>query len=292
MLIDTHAHLNFLIYNKDRKETIKKTLKENVWMINIGTNYQTSKIALDIAKEYKEGIFASVGLHPINLDTGLIKMKRDKNESGEAHFEKEFDFEKYAKLIKNGKNKVVAIGEIGFDYWYRPKSKTKREIFKEKQRELFRKEVALAEKFKLPLILHCRLGYEDLIEELKNINYKYGGVIHCFCGEIKYLKKFLEMGYYIGFNGIIFKKIEGIDFNEIIKKTPLEKILVETDCPFLTPPQISEKSGFKKTKPDFLRNEPVNVKYIAEKIAEIKKTKAKKIEEVTTKNAITLFKLK
>lgn len=277
LLIDTHAHLNFAAYDKDREELIIKTIKENTWMINVGTNYQTSKKAVEIAKKYNKGIFASVGLHPINFDTGLIKMRKDENEGGEDfRFEKEFDFEKYKALIENSNQKVVAVGEIGFDFWYRPKSKSKRILFKEKQKELFRTEISLAEKFQLPLILHCRLGYDDLISELKDIKYKYGGVLHCFCGKWEEAKKFLEMGYYLGFNGIIFK----MDLNEIVKKTPLDKMLIETDCPFLTPPKLGD-----------LRNEPVNVKNIAEKIAKIKNKKIQEIATITTENAFKLFNL-
>lgn len=283
-LIDTHAHLNFVAYNKDRDKIIRKTLKEDIWMINVGTNYQTSKEAVDISKKYTEGVFASIGLHPINLDTGLLKMRHDKQEvSEDFSFEKDFDYKKYAELILEGGEKVVAIGEIGFDYWYRPKSKKKREEFKGKQKKLFRKQVKLAEEFELPLILHCRLGYDDLIEELSKIKYKFGGVLHCFCGKWNEAEKILELGYYLGFNGIIFK----MDLDEIIKKAPLERILVETDCPFLTPPLPTKTLG--KLGMIHQRNEPVNVKYIAEKIAKIKKIKVSEVEKVTTENAMKLF---
>lgn len=278
ILIDTHAHLNFAVYQRDRDRVIKYSQKENVWMVNVGTNYQTSKIAVEISKKYKNGVFVSVGLHPINFDTGLLKMRRDKTElNNDFIFEREFEFKKYEELVENGEGRVVAIGEIGFDYWYRPKSKKKREDFKEKQIELFRKEVSLAKKFKLPLILHCRLGYDDLILELKDLKYKYGGVVHCFCGNWEEAKNFLEMGYYLGFNGIIFK----MNLEEVIKKTPINRILVETDCPFLTPPSLGE-----------VRNEPVNVKYVIDKISQIKNVSFNKIAEKTTENAISLFKLK
>lgn len=276
MLIDTHAHLNFAAYKNDFDNVINKSLENNTWMINVGTNYQTSKMAVEIAN--KEGVFASVGLHPINLDTRLLKIRIDESETGkEFRFETSFDHDKYLELIAKGKEKIVAVGEIGFDYWYRPKGKGKREQFKEKQKELFRKEVALAEEFKLPLILHCRLGYEDLIQELKNINYKYGGVVHCFCGKLEEAQEFIKIGYHIGFNGIIFK----LKLDEIIKKIPIEKILVETDCPFLTPPELSEE-----------RNEPINVKYVVERIAKDKKLKSEEVEKITTENAIKLFRLK
>jgi TatD DNase family protein len=292
MFIDTHAHLNFSAYKNDFNKVIKNSLKGDIWMINIGTNYQTSKRAVELTKNYKERIFASVGLHPINLDTGLLKIRRDKNEIDEDfYFENDFNTNKYGELIKEGGDRVVAVGEIGFDYWYRPKSKTKREQFKEKQKELFRKEVTLAEEFKLPLILHCRLGYEDLINELKKINYRFGGVVHCFCGSWEQAKTFLEIGYYIGINGIIFK----LELDEIIKKTPLDRILVETDCPYLPPPEIVLREPDDNLEQGRIvgkeRNEPVNVKYMAEKIAKIKNIKIEKVAKITTENAKKLFKL-
>lgn len=296
MLIDTHAHLNFAAYKEDFDKVIKRSIESKIWMINIGTNYQTSKRAVEIIKEYPKGVFATIGLHPINLDTGLIKLKKDESElSSNFRFEKDFDYKKYGELILEGGEKVIAVGEIGFDFWYRPKTKTKKEQFQEKQRELFRKEIALAKEFELPLILHCRLGYEDLVRELKKINYKFGGVLHCFCDTWERAKKILEMGYYIGFNGIIFK----LDLDEAIKKTPLDKILIETDCPYLTPPLIGKylnprQSANKKTdqrKSTLIRNEPINVKYIAERIAKIKKVKIEEVEKITTKNALGLFRI-
>ncbi|MDD5551809.1 MAG: TatD family hydrolase [Candidatus Pacebacteria bacterium] len=277
MLIDTHAHLNFVSYDEDRDGVIKKSLENDIWMINVGTNYLTSKKAVEIANKNEEGVFASVGLHPINLETGLIKIYRDKNEiNDDFSFEKEFDYQKYGELILKSQKKVVAVGEIGFDYWSKPKTKKKMNEFREQQIKLFRKEVSLAREFELPLILHCRLGYEDLIEELSRIKHKFGGVLHCFCGNWKEAEAFLEMGYYIGFNGIIFK----LKLDDIIKKTPLERMLVETDCPFLTPPKIKKE-----------RNEPVNIKYIVEKIAKVKNVKNAEIERITTENANKLFNL-
>ena len=133
MLIDTHAHLNFAAFNKDRKEVIKRCLDNNIWVINIGTNFETSKKAVQIAESSRQGILASVGLHPINLDTGLVKIKVDESEG--KYFEKEFNYEEYKKLASS--EKVVAIGEIGLDYYWKPKTTKKKELFKQKQKELF-----------------------------------------------------------------------------------------------------------------------------------------------------------
>lgn len=272
MLIDAHAHLNFKAYEKDADEIIKKSLDNNVWMINVGTNLKTSQCAALLAKKHKEGVYAAIGLHPINLDTGLIKIKKDETEGG--HFETEFDFEKYKMLAQCPK--VVAVGEIGLDYWRRPKSKKKRQEFKQKQKELFLKEVKLAQKLNLPIILHCRLAFDDLLEILKKIKTRHRGVLHCFTGDWKQAREFMDLGFYIGFNGIIFK----LDLNKVIEKTPLDKILIETDCPFLTPPKFGES-----------RNEPIYVKEVVKKIAQIKKIDLKKVEDATTKNAKDLFKI-
>jgi len=318
MLIDTHAHLNFSAFDKDRNEVIRRCLEENIWTINIGTNYETSKKGVEISNKYKNGVFATVALHPINLETGLIKRKIDEFEG--KHFEEEFDFKKYKNLAlgKNldfrsaqikglakpstraklgaglvphrnevsgaGAKKVVAIGEIGLDYYYKPKTKKKLELFKEKQKDLFLKELTLAKELNLPVILHCRMAHQDLIEVLNsNIQYPTSnirGVMHGFVGNIEQLKKYLQIGFYIGFNGIIFKKIEGINFEENIKKTPLERILLETDCPYLTPPPFESE-----------RNEPLYLRYIVQKIAKIKKITSKEITEITIKNTKELFKI-
>lgn len=241
-LIDTHAHLNFRAFKNDFEKVISKSLKNDIGLINIGTNFFTSKKAVEIAEKYERGVFAAIGLHPINIDTGLVKLKTDPRElDGEILFEKDFDFEKYKKLAQSS-SKIVAIGEIGLDYYYRPKTKRKLTLFKEKQKEIFIKQLEMAKELNLPVILHCRMAHSDLFEilklKIKDQNFKIKGVLHGFVGTLEELNKYLSLGLFIGFNGIIFKKIEGIDFKRIIKETPLDKILVETDCPYLAPPNF------------------------------------------------------
>ena len=278
MLIDAHAHLNFAAFDKDREEVIKRCLENNAWMINIGTNFETSKKAVEIAGNYSEGVYASIGLHPLNLDTGLVKVRTDELEG--SHFEKEFDFERYKNLAKF--QKVVAVGEIGLDYYWKPKTTKKKELFKQKQKELFFKELKLAKDLNLPVIFHCRMAHDDLIQTLQQSNIPtIKGVMHGFVGTLEQIKEYLKMGFYVGFNGIIFKKIEGINFRENIKNTPLDRILVETDCPYLTPPDFPEE-----------RNTPLGVKYVAEKIAQIKKISFDEVAEITTQNAKKFFNLK
>ena len=276
MLIDTHAHLNFNAYKDDADEVIKRALKNNVWMINVGSQYSSSKRAVEIAERYTQGVYATVGFHPIHLETGLVKIKLDKEEVF-FHTKKEmFDYEKYRDLAKS--SKVVAIGEIGLDYYYKPKSKIKFEEFKEQQKKVFLEQIELAKELNLPIIFHCRFAHDDLIQILNEQqtmnNEQLKGVIHCFTGTWEQAKQYLEMGFYLGFNGIIFK----LNLDEIIKKSPIDKILLETDCPYLSPPE------FKKQ-----RNEPLSVKYIAERVAKIKNLSFNEVVIKTTQNTKKLF---
>jgi len=171
----------------------------------------------------------------------------------------------------------VAIGETGFDYWYRPKTKKKLAEFKGKQKEVFLKQLDLAKELNLPVIFHCRVAHDELIQIIQQSNNlsTIRGAIHCFTGSWEQAKKYLEMGFYIGFNGIIFK----LKLDEIIQKTSLNRILIETDCPYLTP------------RPMTGRNEPLYVKYVAEKIAKIKQISYKETAKITTQNARELFRL-
>lgn len=280
MLIDTHAHLNFNAYKTDFEEVIRRCLKNDIWVINVGTQYKTSKKAVEIAERYKEGVYATIGLHPIHLNTGLVKKKLDQEEVTFNSREEDFDYEKYKELAKS--EKVVAIGEIGLDYYYKPKTKRKLELFKEKQKEVFLKQLNLAKELNLPVIFHCRMAHKDLIEILsENPEVKpQKAVAHGFVGNLEELQKYLDLGFYIGFNGIIFKSIKGINFEENIKRMPLDKILIETDCPYLAPPPFENQ-----------RNEPLYVKYVAEKIAKIKNLSFEEIAKITTENAKNLFKI-
>ena len=274
MLIDTHAHLNFSAYKDDVNKVIKRTLDNNVWMINVGSQYSTSKRAVEIAQEYPGGVYAAIGLHPIHLSDGIFKTKIDKEEIEFETRKEEFSCEKYKELAQS--KKVVAIGEIGFDYWYKPKTKIKLEQFRQRQKEVFGKQLELAKELKLPVIFHCRVAHSDLIQTIQQSNNQtIKGVIHCFSGNWDEAQKYLEMGLSLGFNGIIFK----LNLDEVIERTPLDRILIETDCPYLTPPSITG------------RNEPLYVKYVAEKIAKIKDLSYEEISDITTKNAIKLFNL-
>ncbi len=280
MLIDTHAHLNFNAFESDFNKVIQECLEKDIWMINIGSKYDNSKKAIEIAESYDKGVYATIGLHPINLETGLVKMKHDSSESGVQTKEKEFDYQKYKELTKS--SKVVAIGETGLDYYWKPKTTRKKELFKQKQKDLFLKHLNLAKDLSLPVILHCRMAHQDLIKVLsENSEVRpRKAVAHSFVGTLEELKSYLDFGFHIGFNGIIFKEIEGINFEENIKRTPLEKILIETDCPYLSPPPFQDE-----------RNLPLHVEYVAKEIARIRNITFKEVAEITTQNAKELFKI-
>jgi len=242
MLIDTHAHVNFRAFENDFDEVIKRSLSEDVWLINVGSKYETSKKAVEISQNYNNGVFVAIGLHPIHA------------------LDEEFDKAKYKELVQS--KKVVAIGETGLDYF---KNYGK---FKDKQKQIFLQQLDLAKELNLPIIVHCRMAHNDVLEILKD--YRLPGVIHCFTGDWEQAQKYLDMGFYLGINGIMYK----FDLKEVIGKTPLDRILLETDCPYL---------GREE------RNEPIFVREIAKDIARIKSIPFEKVAQTTFQNAVDLF---
>ncbi len=272
MIIDTHSHLQFNAFKDDRDVIMQKTLADNIWMINVGTKYQTSQDAVLLAEKYDTGVYAAIGLHPMYAGAEFIKIKHDADEEENFVLENEFDAQKYRKLAES--KKVIAIGEIGLDYYYKPKTAAKLVEFKEKQKQIFLQQLDLAKELNLPVILHCRMAHDDVIEILQTQNIK--GVIHCFTGTLNQAKKYVELGFYLGINGIIFK----FNIDEVIKNISLEKLVVETDCPYLTPIQEAGK-----------RNEPIFIKHTIQKIAELKGISFEEVAQKTTENAKTLFKI-
>ena len=277
MIIDTHAHLNHPLFDRDRENVIKRCLINDVWVINIGTNIKTSKEVIALAEENRN-FFAVVGLHPMNFETGVLREKY--KEANEEKIEKVFNYEEYKKIASS--EKVVAIGEIGLDYYWKPKTVKRKQVFKEKQKELLLQQLALAKELKLPVVFHCRMASHDLIKLLKNnpLLRPSSAVMHSFVGSLEELKQYLDFGFHIGFNGIIFKSLEGINFNEIIKNTPLNRILLETDCPYLSPPE----SGMK-------RNEPILIKHALKKISEVKEVDMHELSQAIAENTKKLFKI-
>lgn len=262
-LFDTHAHLNFNTFKDDRDKIIEECLEKDIWVINVGSQYDTSKMAAELAGEYKEGIYATIGIHPIHLSQTEV----DEEEIFFKSREERFDADKYKELLND---KVVAVGEIGLDYFHIPKERDFDEI-KKIQKEGFIAQLNFAKDFDLPVSLHCRgskdeplAAYEEMIDILKDfiVNSKWQrkikGVIHCFGANSEIARKFIDLGFYVGFTGIItFKNAK--DLQEVVKDIPLENILAETDCPYLAPDPFRGQ-----------RNEPAYVEYVVRKIAELK----------------------
>lgn len=265
MLIDTHAHLNFNAFKDDARKIIEQCLKNDVWMINVGSRLNTSKRAVWLAQKYPKGVYAAVGLHPIHVVASPV----DTNELGatlKLHPEK-FDPKTYCRLAK--KSKVVAIGEAGLDYAY-----AKTETDKKAQQQSFIAQIELARDLGLPLIIHCRDAWDDLIKILEDWH-GLKGVGHFFSGSLEDAQKLIKMGFLVSFTGVIsFTNA----YDEIIRQLPLEKIMIETDCPYVAPVPFRGK-----------RNLPLYVKYVAQKIAQIKEIDQKTVEFITSQNAKTLF---
>lgn len=273
MIIDTHSHLQFQAFKKDLQEVMERTIANDIWTINVGTKYETSLHALQLAEQYQEKVYAAVGLHPIYAAAEFLKTRTDPDEGNFFIKEQYFEKEKYKKLATS--KKVVAIGEIGLDYYYKPKTNAKLQQFKEKQMQIFTEQLALAKELHLPLILHCRMAHEDLIKNLEP-HAPVSGVVHCFTGSVAQMQQYLSLGLHIGINGIIFK----LPLDEVVKECPLEKMLLETDCPYLTPLPEGSK-----------RNEPLFIRHTVEKIAKIKNITFEEVISATVKNARALFKI-
>lgn len=261
-LIDTHAHLDFSQFDKDREKIIKELKDLDIKIINVGSHQQACLDSIALAKKH-QNIYAAVGIHPHNAE--------DVKDIPEL-----ITFlEKLAK-----ENKVVAIGECGLDYYSFDQGKFRKDLnpeIKNKQKEVFKTQLGLASKLKLPVIIHNRESHDDLLKIIKD--FKGKGVLHCFSGDSNFLKKILALGFYVGFDGnITFKNAK--ELQAIVKETPLDRILIETDCPFLTPEPFRG-----------LRNEPKNVKIIAEFISELKQISLDQVVKTANQNAQDLFNL-
>ncbi len=254
--IDTHTHPQLRQYNADREAVIQRALDAEVGMICVGVDLESSQQAIELAHRY-ENIWASVGLHP--------------NDSKQYQ---ESSIKYYEEIINDPK--VIAIGEVGLDY-YRTSELDKQKL----QREILKQFLELAIAHDKPLIIHCRSAHDDLISILNTLykihNTRLRGVIHSFTGTWQEAERYLDLGFSIGFNGIVtFAR----QYDETIKNIPLDKILLETDAPFLTPEPHRGQ-----------RNESSYLPFIAQKIADIKNIFADEVASQTTKNASELFSL-
>ncbi|WP_042353280.1 TatD family hydrolase [Bacillus massiliigorillae] len=252
MLFDTHAHLNAEQYEEDLEAVIERAQAEGVSkIVVVGFDKPTITKAMELAESYSF-IYASVGWHPVDA----IDMTED-------------DLVWIEELAAHPK--VVALGEMGLDYHW---DKSPKEI----QKEVFRKQIALAKRVKLPIIIHNREATQDIMNILKEEGAEeVGGIMHCFSGSAEIAKECIKMNFYISFGGpVTFKNAKNV--KEVAAQIPLDRLLVETDCPYLTPHPFRGK-----------RNEPGYVKLVAEQIAELKNLSFEEIANITTENAKKLF---
>lgn len=283
MFIDTHAHVNFAAFRDDAEEVIRRSLDNETWMLLVGAEFKTSNRALHYANKYEKGVYAAVGLHPVHLEEGLVDSQEEDNAYSFVPRYEVFDYGSYEKLAKF--EKVVAIGEIGLDYYHLDPTKDVAAV-KKKQHEVFAQQLLLARSLDLPVIIHCRQAHDDLLEILQEFKKEYGhiipndrpwGVIHCFSGDEDLAWKYFKLGLLISFTGLItFSK----QWDDLIRKIPLDKIMIETDTPYMTPEPYRGQ-----------RNEPVLVQYVAKRIADIKSIKIEKVAEITTRTARELFRI-
>ena len=272
MLFDSHTHLNLAAFDVDRDIILKKYLEEGISVINVGTCFETSQKAIAIAQKYSN-CWASVGLHPAHTFPAPLN-QLDTNEISGLVVE-EFD-SKFEDLIRRSK-KVVAIGECGLDYSYlKDLPIEKQEEFKIMQEKEFSKQIKIAQKYNLPLILHLRDLYQEALKILKGNNYSGKAIFHFFTGSLEDLKFILQNpDYFVGFSGVITYDDK---LDEVIKNVPMNKLLIETDAPYVAP------IPYRGT-----RNEPKYVQEVAKKIAAIKNLPPKEVEKQTFQNALRFF---
>lgn len=264
-MIDVHCHLNFHAFEKDYGEVIKRAKEKGVEkIINVGTSIESSQKAVELAKEY-EDLYAIVGIHPHHAD----KVTQGWEE----------EIEKLAR-----KPKVVAIGEVGIDYF---SYKSNGIVEPSLQKQIFVQQIELSIKLNLPLQIHGRKAADDIIDILTSYKKDFlnpPGMFHCMAGNIEYLKSVLDLGFYVGFDGNI--TYEGLApgedtlLSDLVKYAPMDRIVIETDAPFLSP--LPHRGS---------RNEPSYAIITADSIAKIKSISLADVDKISTENVKTIFKL-
>ena len=248
-LIDSHAHVNFPQFDKDRPAVLRRAREAGlVGLVNIGTSAVTSQGSVTLAEQH-DFVYATVGIHPHDADSltpavlaGLRSLARNEN--------------------------VVAVGEIGLDYYrdYSPRAV---------QRQAFADQLALASELRLPVVVHSRDSHEDVLTILSD--WKGTGVLHTYAAGLKHLEQVIEMGFFIGISGPVTYKRAG-ELRDVVRAAPVERLLVETDCPYLAPTPHRGK-----------RNEPAHVRLVAQAVARVRDESVEHIARETTKNARRLF---
>jgi len=245
-IFESHAHLDFPDFNQDREEVIRKCLLEGIErIINIGINKETSLKSIALAEKFAE-IFCAVGYHP--------------------HDSKTYSSEQLRKLADH--KKVVAIGEIGLDYY---RNYSPREV----QKQVFSDQIQIALELGLPIVVHDREAHEDCLKLLQKFK-PPKVVFHCFSGDLAMAREIVNKGWFVSFTGTVTYK--NSKSAEVVRNLSLENFFLETDCPFLSPVPYRGK-----------RNSPLNLRYIIEKIAELKNVTPKLVAAKTFENAVEFF---
>ncbi len=250
LMVDSHCHLSKEDY-EDLDSVIEEAIQEKVLMIASSCDKSSQEEALSLAKKYKDKIYLSIGFHPSEINN-----VEDEN------------IEKLKEIIKENPE-IKAIGETGLDYYWKP-------VDKLAQKELFRKQLKLAEDLKMPVVIHSRSATEDTINTLKE--YKVKGVIHCFSGSIETAREYIKLGFYLGIGGIVTFKNSKL--KDLIKELGLDSVILETDAPYISPEPLRGK-----------QNRPANVKIVAQKLAEITQLDYDEVLEITRENTCKLFDL-
>jgi TatD DNase family protein len=273
-LIDTHCHLHLHPYDEDREDVLRRMRQENIWAVTVGTSVEISERAAAFADK-TDGVWATVAYHPEHLTSSF----HDETE-GEIG---EYSIKELERVASTSK-KVVAIGETGLDFFRFDEDRDVAEA-KTLQTRVFREHISLARKLDLPLVIHCRNAMREVIEILRDETAKgpLRGVMHFFSGTWEEATSLLDLGFYLGFTGTVtfpVKKTQDPEthIHRVIERMPLDRMLVETDAPWLAP-QIHRGE----------RNEPTFVKFVAEKVAELRGTDLESIAKQTTENAMGLF---
>jgi TatD DNase family protein len=274
-MLDTHCHIQFNAFKDDAEEVIKRCQDKNCAMVVVGSQKDTSERAIKYAEKHG-AMYATIGLHPVHTSHTEV----DEEEINFKTREENFDYELYKKMA--GNKKVVAIGECGIELFHIPEGMTKEEIL-DKQIPVFEAQIKLAQELNLPLIIHIREAYEETYEILKKHGVNHG-VIHCYTGNWENGAKFLDLGLHLGFTGVITfppKKTspqDQIKLLEVVRECPIDKILIETDAPYLAPQKYRGE-----------RAEPWMIEETAEKIGEIKGLLKEEVLRITEKNGRILF---
>lgn len=291
MLFDTHTHVNFQPFLKTYHDVIGRAVSADIMINNVGTQWESSQRSVAIANEYDQGVVASVGLHPLHLfhDVTEEQALGEHVQTIRARAER-FDYAAYKRLALSS-SKVVAIGECGLDYYHFQRAQVQqfRAELTALQIATLRQHCNLALELDKAVVIHCRdaathsnntvQAFLDVLDILRSYNGKLRGVIHCYTGLAEYIPHFLELGFYIGYTGIVSFS-DAKEVHAAVRATPLNRLLLETDAPYLTPVPFRGKP-----------NEPAYVRYVAEAVAHVQHISVATVAQQTTANAFELFRL-